>query len=156
MANSNVKLPCLILFGALLACATTTPVRLLDEVCKDEQCATGGSARETCGLTSDSIGFELGPGAGSVNIMVPPMQNQFGSSLELLVRGRGSISVTIEQGNCAPACSSNAIELHPDWRWLPVGTPGTTLRSINQTGFTIVVETLDDTSTAALLDLRLR
>jgi hypothetical protein len=156
MASAHFKLPCLILFGALLACATTSPVRLLDEVCEDEQCAISGSARQTSGPTSDSIGFELGPGPGSVNIMVPPAQSQFGNRLELLARGRGSVSVTIERASCAPSCGANAVELSEDWRWVPVGNAGPTLLMSNSAGFTLVIETSDETSTAALLDLRFR
>ena len=156
MADSSWKLPGLILFGALLACGVPSPERLLDEACRDQQCATSGSARQTTGVTSDSIGFEIGPGPGSVNIMIPRLSSNFGSGVELLARGSGTVAVTIEGPECAPSCSSSSIELNKGWAWISVGRAPTTLFNTTQDGFTLVVETRDSTSTAALLDVRLQ
>ncbi len=156
MAKSHCTLPGLIVLGALLACGTPTPERLLDEACRDQQCATSGSARQTTGATSDSIGFEIGPGPGSVNIMIPRLSSSFGSGVELLARGSGTIAVTIEGPECAPNCSSSSIELDKGWSWIPVGRAPTTAFNTTQDGFTLVMETRDSTSTAALLDVRLQ
>src|SRR5688572_1549618 len=156
MADPSWKLPCLILFGVLLACGTPSPERLLDEACRDQQCATSGSARQTTGATSDSIGFEIGPGPGSVNVMVPRLPSNVGSGVELLARGGGTIAVTIEGPDCAPNCTSSSFELLEGWSWIPVGRAPTTPFNTTPDGFTLVVETRDETSTAALLDVRLR
>ena len=127
MAENHCKLPSLVVLAALLACGTPSPERLLDDACLDQQCATSGSARETSGLTADSIGFELGPGPGSVNIMVPALPGSLGTGVELLLRGSGSVSVTIEKPDCAPDCSSGAFELTKQWRWVPVGSAASSL-----------------------------
>jgi hypothetical protein len=156
MADSSWKLPCSILFGALLACGMPTPERLLDEACRDQQCATSGSARQTTGVTSDSIGFEIGPGPGSVNVMVPLLPGHLGNDIELLARGSGSVSVTIEGSDCAPDCNARSFELGKNWDWISVGRAPAGFLGSTQEGFTLVVETSDDTSTAALLDVRLR
>lgn len=156
MTEKSWKLPCLILFGALLACGTPSPETLLDEVCRDQQCATSGSARETTGLTTDSIGFELGPGPGSVNIMVPAWSNRLGAGIELQMRGSGQVLVTIEAEDCAPTCSSSSIELRQNWVWVSGGLIPTTPFSGTSDAFTLVVETRDQTSTARLVDMRFR
>jgi hypothetical protein len=149
MADKNSGYSVLVVLGALLACATPSPERLLDGACRDQQCPTSGSARQTTGLTADSIGFELGPGPGSVTITAPL---QFGDRLELLVRGQGSLSVTIESSACAPQCNVFPIELKEQWRWAPVGSTA----GVGGTEFKLVIETSDQASTAALLDFRFR
>jgi len=135
----------LVLIAALLACATPTPERLLDQTCREGRCKTTGSARETSGLTADSIGYELGPGPGSVTITVPGHNASTSADLEVLVKGSGSLVVSTGCTTC-----SHSIELHDGWRWEHVagGFEGTE-------PLTVVVETLDDTSRAALLDVRM-
>jgi hypothetical protein len=150
MAKVRPGVPVLVVIAALLACATPTPERLLDEACRDKQCATTGSARETTGLTADSIGFELGPGPGSVTI--PGGRLQFASGqLELLVKGSGSVVVTVGPPGCT-GCNSHSIVLHDQWRWERVET----VLELGNSGPAIAVETLDDATQAKLLDLRVR
>jgi hypothetical protein len=147
MAKLRVGIPLLTVILALLACAPATPERFLDQACGEKQCKTTGSARETSGLTSDSIGFELGPGPGSVTIAVDVPAGTFPGRFELLVRGSGSLVVTVAPAGCTD-CGSHSIELHDDWRW-EVAKEGVTGQS-----FSVTVETLDDTTQAKLLDLR--
>lgn len=59
----------------------------LNDLCAGSACTTTGSARRTTGLTSDTIGYQLGPGAGSVLVPRAP------SGLSVLVRGHGTFSV---------------------------------------------------------------
>jgi hypothetical protein len=146
MAEPRPGFPLLIVILALLACATPTPERLLDRTCGEGQCETSGSARETSGLTSDSVGFELGPGPGSVTIDVAVPDGDLSRSLELLLKGSGSVVVTVSPA--CTGCSSGAIELHDEWRWEAAAV------TIPNQRFTVVIETLDDTSHAKLLDLR--
>jgi hypothetical protein len=47
-----------------------TAPRLLDELCNTNAYALTGAAIRTAGLTEDSCGFELGPGAGEVAFAV--------------------------------------------------------------------------------------
>ncbi len=149
MADTRPGFGVLLVIGALLACATPTPERLLDQTCREGRCKTIGSARETSGLTADSIGYELGPGPGSVTITVPGQKASSSAYLEVLVKGSGSLVVSAGAAGCT-SCSQS-IELHDGWRWEHVSVSGTFLGA--QT-LTVVVETLDDTSRVALLDLR--
>ena len=64
-----------IAFGCFSACSDErdySESRLIDRVCASQACAVSGSARQTQGLTADSIGFQLGPGAGSVVFPLTP------------------------------------------------------------------------------------
>lgn len=153
MAKVRSVSPLLVVIAALLACATTPP-RLLDEACRDRRCTTTGSARETTGLTADSIGFVLGPGPGRVTIPMDDSGAFTYDALELLVKGSGSVVVTVDRGQCS-SCGSRSIELQDEWRWEPGGSTVFGF-GFDTSPFTIVVETLDDSSRAELLDLRLR
>lgn len=59
--------------------------RLLDKICQGDQCTITGAVRRTTGLTSDSVGYQLGPGAGSIVIPSP------GNNASVLVRGHGAL-----------------------------------------------------------------
>ncbi len=151
MAKARPGIPLSIVILALLACAST-PERLLDQTCTEQRCQTTGSAHETSGLTGDSLGFEIGPGPGSVAIPVHHNVLTDGP-LELLLKGSGSLVVTIGPEGCTN-CSSQSIELNQGWTWESAGPiSGFGLDGAN---FTLVVETLDDTSHAQLLDFRIR
>lgn len=67
-------------------------------LCASQACAVSGSARQTQGLTADSIGFQLGPGAGSVVFpLTPDVLPEFFSSrytVEVLIKGEGTTSLT--------------------------------------------------------------
>jgi hypothetical protein len=153
MAEPSAGLPGLVVLGALLACATPSPERLLDNACLDGACPTTGSARQTTGLTADSIGFELGPGPGSVTIAVPSGSSFTTDQLDLLVRGSGQLLVTIRASSCSPACSTRSIELTKNWRWATMEGKSSTFTS-SVPGLEIVIETQDESSEAALLDFR--
>jgi hypothetical protein len=113
--------------------------RLLDKLCAQGECTTSGSARQTQGLTADSIGFELGPAAGSV---ILPLRDDlladFSSSsfsVEVLIQGLGRAS---------------SATLTPEYAWrsaeVSVATSG---RPESAT------VTVSDGSTAKIADLRL-
>jgi hypothetical protein len=146
MAKLLAHFPLLIANLALLACSSPTPERFLDQACRDRQCNTTGSARETSGITGDSIGFELGPGPGSVTIDVDVPVRTDPGRFELLDRGSGSLVVTVAPVACTD-CRSRSIGLHDDWRWEVAA---------DEVGrsFSVVIETLDATTEAKLLDLR--
>lgn len=59
----------------------------LGDLCGGNACTTTGSARRTTGLTSDTIGYQLGPGAGSLLLTNAP------SGLSVMVRGHGTFYV---------------------------------------------------------------
>lgn len=87
--------------------------RLLDRACGvAEGCPVTGSAKGTSGLTADSLGFVLGPGAGSVRV---PFELQSGSgsvTLDVLLAGTGRLRVTSSSLGI-----SREFELSDDYAW---------------------------------------
>ncbi len=66
--------------------------RFLDRVCESGTCETSGSAREASAITTDTVGFEMGPAAGSVTFELRPDGSD--ATLALLMAGHGAVSVT--------------------------------------------------------------
>lgn len=86
----------------------TERLRILDDLCQADGCTTSGSARRTTGLTSDSVGYQLGPGAGSLVMPRPP-----GDNVSILVRGHGTLRVNCVRGGAD--CSSEPLPADYDW-----------------------------------------
>ncbi len=67
-----------------------TSPRYLDELCAADEYTLAGNAVRTTGITSDSCGFVLGPGAGSVSFDISGEQGGFESyEVSALVRRDG-------------------------------------------------------------------
>jgi len=49
-----------------------TAPRYIEKFCADQSYELVGTAKRTSGLTSDSCGFSVGPGNGTVRFIVPP------------------------------------------------------------------------------------
>lgn len=81
----------------------------LTGLCTDSTCDTTGSARRTTGLTSDTIGFQIGPGAGSV--LIPSVPGHF----SVLVRGHGTFSAELI------GTSTAQHDIPKDYAWVDIG-----------------------------------
>ncbi len=95
-------------FGSLDLSSGPDP-QWLTGLCADNACATMGSARQTTGITSDTIGFQLGPGAGSVLIPSVP------GDLSILARGYGTFSAELLGGSTVER------DIPKDYGWVDIG-----------------------------------
>ncbi|HET9930267.1 MAG TPA: hypothetical protein VFQ35_06260 [Polyangiaceae bacterium] len=89
-----------VVWGSFAACGPTEPdgedysaTRLLDRACANEACSLRGDVRKIQGLTSDSLAYELGPGAATLSIPVQselePLEANWGALA--LVKGHGTL-----------------------------------------------------------------
>lgn len=129
----------------LLGCSTEPQVRVLDNICNPDldeyyygstgssnACTVSGDARETTGVSADTIGFKLGPGTGSLHIRMNAIQAVYSSvwSLDVLAasaRPEGStIFRTITWGSCASSCPADPDDteaaLAEDFEWITMVT----------------------------------
>lgn len=117
--------------------------RLLDRACESsDDCKTSGKARKTTGITADSLGFELGPGGGSVTI---PLRAEGGGdqvSVEVLVAGTGQVEVSSSE-----LSASESFTLGDDHEWFPLAGVA------SSTSVTLRVSVTGD-SRAELVDIR--
>lgn len=91
--------------------------RLLDRACSgSDRCTTSGKARRTTGITADSVGFELGPGGGSVVIPLLADSSSDEVSVEVLVAGSGKVDVSSSE-----LSASDSFTLSDDYEWFQVG-----------------------------------
>lgn len=91
--------------------------RLLDRACASATaCTTSGKARRTTGITDDSVGFELGPGGGSVTIPLVADSSSDEVLVEVLVAGSGKVDVSSSE-----LSASDSFTLSGDYEWFPVG-----------------------------------
>lgn len=97
--------------GCTMDLGSKPDVRALDSMCQGNACVTTGSARRTTGITADSVGYQLGPGAGSLRI---PVDGQAGG-LSVLVRGKGNFYLSLV--GCS-SCSPESREATSDYRWV--------------------------------------
>ncbi len=103
-----------------------TSPRLLDRACNSAQCTMSGDVTEAEGITPDSTGFRLGPGAAKLTI---PLESSTATSavssckgVELLVAGQGvlhagSQSIVLQDTyawSCVPSIDNNALVLAVD------------------------------------------
>jgi hypothetical protein len=101
--------------------------RLLDEACEGVPCQTTGSARQTTGITEDSVGFKLGPSPGTVTIPLPDFSEAGDDSfdVEVLVAGRGSYTGSLRQpcssAGCNPVVDSTTASIPREYEWRSVG-----------------------------------
>ncbi len=128
--------------------------QLLYRSCHSGDCMVTGAAERKSGLTHDTVGFRLGPGAGKVSV---PMRRQ-GSDfvLEFMLAGRGTATIRVLD------VVSRDVKLTGDYRWhelsgtLPANTsipdpdggPGLKDAVVAE------VEVAADGSNADLVDLR--
>ena len=108
---------------------------VLDRCSTPGTCIVTGSARQTRGITDDTIGYAIGPGRGSVEVQVPSRSDggtttTTSTTGEILVRGTGTYYVN---GAAAPAPH--------DFSWVPI--------TANPT---VTVEIRDDASTLEIAD----
>ncbi len=108
----------------------------LSALCQDSACDTTGTARRTTGITSDTVGFQLGPGAGSV--LVPSVPGHFA----VLVRGHGTFSADLFGKYTAQH------DIPPDYTWVDIG--GDEDAGIADVRFSVA----DDGSELHIADLR--
>ncbi len=134
--------------------------RLVDRACRSGRCMTSGSARQVSGITSDSVGFRLGPGPGKIVIPLPTFSSQGNNSfhVELLAAGTGRLRTRLTQGTCDPSgsgCSlvdSASSFLGREYRWHSGGT-FVGKQSAGFAGFALEVE-LDQPGDAEIADIR--
>lgn len=108
----------------------------LTDLCKGGACDTTGAARRTTGLTSDTIGYQLGPGAGSV--LIPSARGSFSA----LVRGHGTFSMELS------GSSTVEHDIPRRYAWIDVG--GNEDGGLSDIRFSVA----DDGSELHLADLR--
>lgn len=155
MADRRFLLAFLALASAATACAfdLTTPQpedpRLIDRACPDEtSCQTSGTAERTTGITGDSIGYRMGPMAGSVRIPLERRNMGDDFSLAVLASGSGTLEVTLPSANV-----QRSLPLSEDYEWLEVdGTfPSQSTGSNDTVELTLRV---GDGSSAEIADIR--
>lgn len=120
-------------------CTVDSRIRMLDELCDQvlsngaPACELSGDARETTGITADTIGYRLGPGGGSLTIRLNAIDGTGYSSgsfdIEVLVGASdedrpGRLTATLDWGSCDAGCFSSVpayeVELDHDYEWEPV------------------------------------
>ena len=136
--------------------------RLVDRACRSGRCVTSGSARQVSGITSDSVGFRLGPGPGKIVIPLPTFTSQGNNSfhVELLAAGSARLKTRLTQETCdssGSGCSIAEVDtasnfLEREYRWHSAGT-FVGKQSAGFAGFTLEVE-LDQAGDAEIADIR--
>jgi hypothetical protein len=90
-----------------------------------------GSAKQVSGITSDSVGFRLGPGPGKVVIPLPAFSSQGNDSfhVEVLAAGGGQLKTRLSQESCdsSGSCSLSEVDsasgtLRAEYEWVASGT----------------------------------
>ncbi len=124
----------LLLFSALAvagACSSNVESRprLLDESCGGGECTTSGAARQTTGLTADSLGYELGPGPAKLTIPLQSFSdpNHDAFDAEVLLEGHGTITGRLLQGDNCGTSPCDVVDEHTtvvprQYDWVRVGT----------------------------------
>ncbi len=120
-------------------CTVDSRIRMLDELCDQvlttgaPACELSGDARETTGITADTVGYRLGPGGGTLAIRLNAIDGTGYSSgsfdIEVLVGASdedraGRLTATLDWGSCDAGCVSSVpgyeVELDHDYEWEPV------------------------------------
>jgi hypothetical protein len=149
---------------AFVACTNNvdSKARLIDDACANSACTLSGSARQTSGITADSIGFKVGPGAGKITIPIPPYasSNNY-MNVEVLVSGHGQFTGRLmrqscgDGGACAPTPVDTAtIYVGRDYGWASVGTYSVGSGSSGFAGLSAEIEVTDSSANVDLLDVR--
>lgn len=118
--------------------------RFLDRACEYGTCRTYGSAREASAITTDTIGFEMGPGAGSVSFELRPDGTDV--TVMFLMAGHGVASVTSPE-----VALTGTFQLSEDYQWFDstATTPSDAPSRVN-----VSVSVADDGSVVQLADIR--
>src|SRR5262249_9812269 len=116
------------------ACSNTVDshARLMDDACSNSACTTTGNARQTTGVTDDSIGFHLGRG-GKLSIPIPTYTSSNSYiDVQVLVSGHGKFTGRLIRNNCGDggSCTPTTVDtasvyVSPDYGWASVGTSST-------------------------------
>ena len=105
--------------------------RLVDRACRSGRCTVTGSAKQVSGITSDSVGFRLGPGPGKVRIPLPAFSSAGNDSfhVDVLASGTGQLKTRLSQESCDGSGNCNLDEvdsasgiLGADYEWISAGT----------------------------------
>jgi hypothetical protein len=102
-----------------------TPSRYLDDVCRGDACVTTGSATRAPGVTSDTIGYRVGPGRGELRIPLHQLPRLYAPdhyarwAVAILVSGRGSFTSTGCPGaRCADGGTRTRFNAPDDYSWI--------------------------------------
>lgn len=137
--------------GGCVAGSDNQPtVRALDTLCGDAaSCYATGAVRRTSGPTADSIGYQLGPGAGALTI---PFEAGT-SSAGVLVRGSGRLYVRLSGCNqCRDF--SRRVGADPQWIDLAAGVPDAGIYDAGDAPASAELAVHDDGSQIDIIDVQ--
>jgi hypothetical protein len=111
------------------SCIVTSEGRTIDVLCGEasspSDCALGGDARKTTGITEDTTGILLDQGSGALTLNMDRFKSSsFGSGLDLEILaaavGDDPVKLTATLGTCADCPAPATITVNHDYAWIQV------------------------------------